>query len=77
MLSSQHERVVRNDHTVIFRDRVLQLPRIRNRPNYARCPVVVHELPDQILGVSFNARLIAQFDADGGLLWPSPRKKAA
>lgn len=77
VLSSQHERIVRNDHTVIFRDLILQLPRIRSRPNYARYPVIVHELPDQILGVSFNARLIAQFDADGGLRWPSPRKRAA
>ena len=68
LLSVQHRRVVRNDSTVTFNGRILQLPPTRDRRHYARCPVLVHEFPDQSLGLSYAGRLLARYDATGLLL---------
>jgi hypothetical protein len=65
LLSIQHERVVRNDSTVLFDTVVLQLPRTKERRHYVRCPVLVHEFLDGTLGVSYQARLLARFTRDG------------
>src|SRR5439155_17012252 len=46
VLSAHHERIVRNDSTVPFDRLLLQLPPTRHRPHYVRCPVLVHEFPD-------------------------------
>lgn len=68
VLSSQHERVVRNDSTVTFNKLVLQLPPTRDRLHYVRCPVLVHEFTDGTLGVSYQGRLVARFSRNGDLL---------
>jgi len=68
LLTAQHERVVRNDSTVVFGKLELQLPRTKDRIDFARCPVIVHELLDGTLAVSFQAKLIARFDRTGALL---------
>ena len=65
LLSIQHDRVVRNDSTVLFDTVVLQLPRTKERRHYVRCPVLVHEFLDGTLGVSYQARLLARFTRDG------------
>lgn len=78
LLSSQHERVVGNDNTVSFNRLVLQLPASKHRLHYVRCPVLVHEFPDQNLGVSYQGRLLATYSQQGDLLTESkPKKKAA
>jgi transposase len=78
VLSAQHDRIVRNDSTVQFGSRTLQLPPTRGRPHYVRCPVVVHEFPDDTLGISFQHRLLARYDRRGVLLEaPAAKGKAA
>jgi hypothetical protein len=73
LLSVQHERVVRNDSTVSFERLMLQLPPTRDREHYVRCPVLVHELPNETLAVSHQGRLLARFDRQGGLLPGRPQ----
>jgi hypothetical protein len=46
VLSSRHERVVRNDNTTVFQGAVLQLPATRYRNHFVRCAVTVHQFPD-------------------------------
>ena len=65
LVSTQHERIVCNDNTVTFGKLSLQLPRLPSRLHLARCPVLVHELLDDTLGVSFSGKLIARFDRLG------------
>lgn len=72
LLSIQHERVVRNDSTVAFEKTVLQLPRVGDRHHYVRCPVQVHELIDGTIGVSFQGKLLAQYNRLGDLLSATP-----
>jgi hypothetical protein len=68
LLTAQHERVVRNDNTVVFEKLELQLPTTRDRIHFARCPVLVHQFLDGTLGVSFQGTLIASYDRAGLLL---------
>jgi hypothetical protein len=68
VLTMQHERVVRQDNVVVFERHLLQLPQPRLRAHYVRCPVLVHRFLDATLGVSFQGRLIARYDAKGGPL---------
>jgi hypothetical protein len=68
LLTLQHDRVVRNDNTVAFEKLELQLPRTPDRIHFARCPVVVHQLLNGTLAVSFHGRLVARFGQDGQLL---------
>ena len=78
LLSAQHERVVRNDSTVVFGSLTLQLPRRRERAHYVRCPVLVHEFTDNTLGLSYQGRLLARYDRTGRLLEiPAAKGKAA
>jgi len=73
-LSLQHDRVVRNDHTVTIGPLTLQLPPSKDRVSFARCPVTVHEFLDGSLGVAFQGRVLARYDPDGQLLQPKTRR---
>jgi hypothetical protein len=77
LLSIQHERVVRNDNTVMFSPYVLQIPKTKDRPHYVRCPVLVHEFTDGTLGVSHQGKLLARYTGEAELLVPVSKKKAA
>jgi hypothetical protein len=78
LLSTQHERVVRNDSTVPFEALALQLPQRPERPHYVRCPVLVHEFPEGTLGISYQGRLLARYARAGHLLpAPAPPPAAA
>jgi len=78
LLSAHHPRIVANDSTVRFGPLVLQLPPTRGRVHYVRCPVLVHEFPDDTLGISYQGHLLARFDRAGALLEvPRPRTRAA
>jgi transposase len=77
VLSSKHERVVRNDNTVTFKNLILQLPSTRQRIHFVRCPVTVHQFTNGSLGVSYQGRLLARYDAAGGPLPANPNKERA
>ena len=74
LVSIQHERRVRADNTVLFEKRVLQLPSSPWRMHFARCPVIVHELIDQSLAVSYQGREIARFDRSGERIESRPSR---
>jgi hypothetical protein len=65
LMSIHHERVVNNDNTVRFEGMSLQLPPNLERTHYVRCPVVVHELTDGSLAISFQSKLLARYSKDG------------
>jgi hypothetical protein len=77
VLSSKPERIVRNDNTVTFTNLILQLPSTRHRIHFVRCPVTVHQFSNGTLGMSYQGRLLARYDATGGPLHPSPNKERA
>jgi hypothetical protein len=77
VLSSKHQRIVRNDNTVTFKNLILQLPSTRHRIHFVRCPVIVHQFSNGTLGISYQSRLLARYDAAGGPLQPSPDKERA
>ena len=68
LVSVQHERTVQKDSTVAFERLHLQLPPGRERAHYIRCLVVVHELVNGRLAVSYQGKRIALFDRQGNLL---------
>lgn len=75
LLSVQHERVVKNDNTVMFERLELQLPSTAERFHFARCRVVVHEFLDDTIGVSFQGRLVGRFTRDGATVKSAERPK--
>jgi hypothetical protein len=77
LLSIRHERLVRNDNTVTFKRVILQLPTTRERMHFVRCPVTVHEFPDRTVGVSYQGRLLARYDSDGGPLATRAQRRNA
>jgi hypothetical protein len=77
LLSSRYERVVRNDNTLSFQGLCLQLPSTRQRLHFVRCPVTVHQFSNGTLGVSYQGRLLARYDAAGQPLNPAANKVRA
>jgi hypothetical protein len=77
VLTIQHERVVRNDHTVTVGPVTLQLPPSKERVSFARCPVTVHEFLDGTLGVSFQGKVLARYDQAGELMRRERRAEKA
>ena len=65
LLSLQHDRIVQKDNTVTFGKLHLQLVPGQDRLQYARCPVLVHEMLDGNLAISFQGKRIAMFDSQG------------
>ena len=68
---------MRNDNTVTFKNLILQLPSTRHRIHFVRCPVTVHQFANGTLGISYQGRLLARYDAAGAPLHPSPNKERA
>lgn len=77
VLSSKHERVVRNDNTVAFHGLVLQLPTTSYRTHFVRCAVTVHQFPNDTLGISYQGRLLGRYHSAGQPLQPRPNKERA
>jgi len=65
LLSLQHERVVRADNTISFNGTTFQLRPSDVRMHYARCRVLVHELLDGTLAVSFERQEVGRFTREG------------
>lgn len=77
LLSSKHERLVRNDNTVAFQGLVLQLPQTSYRTHFVRCAVTVHQFPTDTFGISYQGRLLARYDSAGQPLQQSLYKERA
>jgi hypothetical protein len=67
VLSIQHQRIVRNDNTVLFDKTILQLPKTEQRLHHVRCDVLVHEFVDGDLGVSYQGKPLGRFSQKGKL----------
>lgn len=65
LLSIQQERIVRNDNTVTYKNVILQIPERPERIHFVRCPVTIHEFPNGNLGVSYQGRLLGEYQKDG------------
>ncbi|MBK8907844.1 MAG: hypothetical protein IPM60_08040 [Rhodospirillales bacterium] len=65
VLCIQEERVVGNDNTVRYRNRILQIPADRHRHHYVKARVRVHEYPDDTLAVFHGPRRLARYAPDG------------
>jgi hypothetical protein len=65
ILRVREDRVVGNDNTVRYRDRVLQIPEDRHRHHYVKARVRVHEYPDGGLAIFHGPRCLAKYDAEG------------
>lgn len=74
LLSIQQERIVRNDNTVTYKNVILQIPEDNQRPHYVRCPVIIHEFINGTWGISYQGRLLGEYQKDGQLI-PSRRRK--
>jgi hypothetical protein len=77
LLSVQHDRIVQKDNTVAFERLTLQLPPQRDRMHLVRCPVLVHELLDGTLAVSYQGRSVGRFTRQGQPLQLGPRKSSS
>ncbi len=76
ILCIHEERVVGNDNTVRYRNRVLQIPADRHRHHYVKARVRIHEYPDGTLAVFHGPRRLARYSAEGELI-DEPVQKAA
>lgn len=76
ILCVQEERVVGNDNTVRYQNRILQIPADRHRHHYVKATVRVHEYPDGALAVFHGPRRLARYSAAGALL-DEPHQQAA
>lgn len=65
ILCIQEERVVGNDNTVRYKNRILQIPEDRHRHHYVKARVRVHEYPDGRLALFHGPRRLATYDNDG------------
>jgi transposase len=65
ILCIEEERVVRNDNTVPWDGKHLQLPASRLRPHFVKATVLVHEYPDATVSVFLGPHRLATFTAAG------------
>ena len=65
ILCIEEERVVRNDNTVPWDGKHLQLPANRLRPHFVKATVLVHEYPDATVSVFLGPHRLATFTAAG------------
>jgi hypothetical protein len=68
ILCVQDERVVRNDNTVRYEGRVLQIPEQRHRRHFVKATVRVHDYPDGRLAIFHGPRWLAGYHPDGSLI---------
>jgi len=65
ILCIHEERVVGNDNTVRYNNRILQIPADRHRHHYVKTRVRVHEYPDGTLAVFHGPRCLARYSPEG------------
>ena len=64
----QVDRMVRNDNTVSYKGRTLQISENRHRHHYVRVNVRVREYPDDRLAVFHGPRCIGRYESSGAAL---------
>jgi len=77
ILCVEDERVVARDNTVAYEGLRLQLPESPARAHYVKARVKVRNYPDGSLAVFHGPRLLARYDAEGGLIDPPNLRAAA
>jgi len=75
LTAAQHERTVGRDNVVRFEGTPLQLPEGSKRTTYAGCPVLVHQLQNELL-VTWQGKAIGRFTKLGDPLPLRARKVA-
>lgn len=65
ILCVKAERTVNNDNCVSYKGKVLQIPKMQDRPHYVKARVQVHEYADGSLSVFHGPRKLAKYDSDG------------
>jgi transposase len=76
ILCIHEERVVGNDNTIRYRNRVLQIPADRHRHHYVKARVRVHEYPDGTLAVFHGPRRLARYSQQGDPIDDANQKAA-
>lgn len=69
-LCVQADRTVTYDNCVNYRNKVLQIPKLRERCHYAKAAVSVHEYADGRMAVFHGPRKLAVYNDEGMLLEP-------
>lgn len=68
VFSIQQERVVGNDNTIRYENRVLQIEKSKWRRSLAGCRVTVYQHLDRTLSVSFGPHIVGRYREDGTVL---------
>jgi len=76
VFSLQNERVVSNDNTVRYENRVLQIDKTKWRRTLAGCRVIVSEHLDGTLSVSYGPHVVGRYTGEGAVL-ANQEKEAA
>jgi len=78
ILCLQEERVVRNDNTVSYNGKILQIPADDKRYHYVKCKVTVAEHLDRNISILYGPRKLSRYDHNGNLAnLEATMKKAA
>lgn len=79
ILCIQEQRTVTKDNTVSYNAKLLQIPKQKDRCNYVKATVRVHEYLDGSMAIFHGPRKLAHYDLHGNLLETTARnrKKAA
>ncbi len=76
ILCVHEDRVVGNDNTVRYHNRILQIPADRHRQHYVKTRVRVHEYPDGTLAVFHGPRRLARYSTTGDPIDDTNQKAA-
>lgn len=63
-----HERQVRNDNTVSYKNITLQIPESSVRHHFVRCTVTVYEHLDGTISIGYGPKTIGHYSAQGALI---------
>ncbi len=74
VFSLQHERQVRNDNTVSFKNLTLQIPKSSIRHHFVRCNVKIYEHLNGDISIGFGPHTIAKFSVEKTVLQESPKQ---
>jgi hypothetical protein len=75
VFSVQHDRVVNQDNTVQYANKILQIEPTPVRTTLAGCRVTVYEHLNETVSIGFGPHTVGLYDAQGGALSRSPPKK--
>ncbi len=68
IFSKQYERQVRNDNTISFKNKILQIPESSVRHHFVRCTVTVYDHHDQTLSIGYGPKTIGRYTSEGALI---------